>query len=49
MIKVEEEGAEEEVDIKIILKDIKFKQGRMKYTKSYIHEQVQRLVGVNEK
>ena len=49
VIKVEDEGEEEEVDMKSFVKDIKDMQGRMKYATSHVHEQDQRLVGVNEK
>ena len=49
VIKVEEEGEEEEVDMKSFVKDIKDMQSRMKYATSHVQEQDQRLVGVNEK
>ena len=49
VIKVEDEGEEEEVDMKSFVKDIKDMQSRMKYATSHVHEQDQRLVGVNEK
>ena len=50
VIKVEEEEEEEEeVDMKSFVKDIKDMQSRMKYATSHVHEQDQRLIGVNEK
>ena len=45
----EEEGEEEKVDMKSFVKDIKDMQSRMKYATSHVHQQDQRLIGVNKK
>ena len=44
-----DENEDEEVDMKGFVKDIKSMQSRMNYATNHVHEQDQRLVGINEK